>query len=131
MTAPVLSPDGKFMWTGNEWIPAPPNPGQSANINLQDSAVAGDVNITQNNTVINENKGREECPNCGAIGSVLIPRKQPDCKQIDFCNICFNDVMDARFRKVGKLGDTFWDPHYRKFRRCNKCWVKIHNILKE
>lgn len=24
MTGPTFSPDGKFMWTGNEWIPAPP-----------------------------------------------------------------------------------------------------------
>ena len=24
MTDPVISPDGKFMWTGSEWIPAPP-----------------------------------------------------------------------------------------------------------
>ena len=24
MTDPVYSPDGKFMWTGSEWIPAPP-----------------------------------------------------------------------------------------------------------
>ena len=25
MSEPVISPDGKWMWTGNEWIPAPPN----------------------------------------------------------------------------------------------------------
>jgi len=24
MADPVFSPDGKFMWTGTEWIPAPP-----------------------------------------------------------------------------------------------------------
>jgi hypothetical protein len=24
MTDPVISPDGKWMWTGSEWIPAPP-----------------------------------------------------------------------------------------------------------
>ena len=25
MTDPVISPDGKWMWTGSEWIPAPPD----------------------------------------------------------------------------------------------------------
>jgi hypothetical protein len=25
MAEPVFSPDGKFMWTGSEWIPSPPN----------------------------------------------------------------------------------------------------------
>ena len=25
MTDPVISPDGKWMWTGDEWIPAPPD----------------------------------------------------------------------------------------------------------
>lgn len=37
------------MWTGSEWIPAPPSSSQSANVNLQDSVVGGDINITQNN----------------------------------------------------------------------------------
>jgi tetratricopeptide (TPR) repeat protein len=45
-----MSPDGKFMWTGSEWIPAPPtSSSQSANMLLQDSVIGGDVNITQNN----------------------------------------------------------------------------------
>jgi len=49
MAEPILSPDGKWMWTGSEWIPAPPSSSQSANVNLQDSVVGGDVHITQNN----------------------------------------------------------------------------------
>ena len=48
MSDPVISPDGKWMWTGNEWIPAPPG-SNNASVSLQDSVVAGDVNITQNN----------------------------------------------------------------------------------
>ncbi|MDA0649305.1 MAG: hypothetical protein O2786_08345, partial [archaeon] len=48
MPVPIISPDGKFMWTGTEWIPAPPNPSQSANVSLQDSVISGDINLTQN-----------------------------------------------------------------------------------
>ena len=45
----VLSPDGKYLWTGSEWIPAPPGSGQ--NVSMQDSVIGGDV--IHNKTVIN------------------------------------------------------------------------------
>jgi len=48
MSEPVMSPDGKFMWTGDEWVPTPPSEGN--NINMQDSVIGGDV---VSNTVIN------------------------------------------------------------------------------
>ena len=48
MSDPVISPDGKWMWTGDEWIPAPPG-SNNASVSLQDSVIAGNVNITQNN----------------------------------------------------------------------------------
>lgn len=74
MADPIFSPDGKWMWTGSEWIPAPPTapqvPGSTINlhdsmmsgnmnveensndassaINLKDSSMSGDINITQN-----------------------------------------------------------------------------------
>ena len=45
-----MSPDGQFMWTGAEWIPAPPNSNFSP-INVQDSVVMGNItNITNNNS---------------------------------------------------------------------------------
>ena len=48
MSGPVMSPDGKFMWTGDEWVPAPPPEGN--NISMQDSVIGGDL---VSNTVIN------------------------------------------------------------------------------
>ncbi|MED5308246.1 MAG: hypothetical protein VYA95_02745, partial [Candidatus Thermoplasmatota archaeon] len=48
MSEPVYSPDGKFLWTGSEWIPVPPESSQT--VNLQDSVIGGDV---VHNTVIN------------------------------------------------------------------------------
>jgi tetratricopeptide (TPR) repeat protein len=78
MTDPIISPDGKWMWTGSEWIPAPLTsaPVADSNLNLEeldldfgddyvsaesiskamvpsirlnDSAMVGDINVTQNN----------------------------------------------------------------------------------
>ena len=49
MSEPTFSPDGKWMWNGSEWIPAPPkSPDPSTNVNLHDSVIGGDVNITHN-----------------------------------------------------------------------------------
>jgi len=51
MADPVFSPDGKWMWAGHEWIPAPP--GQSGQqLNMQDSVIGGDV--VHNTTIHND-----------------------------------------------------------------------------
>jgi hypothetical protein len=50
MTDHTISPDGKFMWTGSEWIPAPPPTAEkpsSASVLLNDSVVAGNIQISQ------------------------------------------------------------------------------------
>ena len=57
MTEPVYSPDGKYMWTGSEWIPVPPvESGQEQaggnEIRMQDSVIGGDV-VHKTSTVIN------------------------------------------------------------------------------
>ena len=51
MADTIFSPDGKWMWIGSEWIPAPPTSTQAlgSTINLKDSAMSGDIHITQNN----------------------------------------------------------------------------------
>ena len=52
----TYSPDGKFMWTGSEWIPAPPTDSgpqkqsRETSLNLQDSVMSGDI---VHNTVVN------------------------------------------------------------------------------
>jgi hypothetical protein len=48
MSDPIFSPDGKFMWTGSDWIPAPPDQ-PLPQINMQDSVIAGD--LVQNTTI--------------------------------------------------------------------------------
>ncbi|MEC8779839.1 MAG: hypothetical protein VXX54_01295 [Candidatus Thermoplasmatota archaeon] len=51
MADPLFSPDGKWMWSGNEWIPAPPGHG-SQQLNMQDSVIGGDV--VHNTTIHND-----------------------------------------------------------------------------
>ena len=60
MSEPTISPDGKYMWTGSEWIPLPPNSDseqQTPNlqaVNLQDSVIGGDIaDQDRNQLVIN------------------------------------------------------------------------------
>ena len=52
MTAPVTSPDGKWIWTGSEWIPAPPTstPTADSTVNLEDSMMSGNVDLEQNSS---------------------------------------------------------------------------------
>lgn len=56
MSDKTLSPDGKFMWTGSEWIPAPPISSSASEqppsniVTMQDSVMSGDI---VHNTVIN------------------------------------------------------------------------------
>ena len=49
MSDPVISPDGKFMWDGNQWVSLP----SQLNSNVQDSIVMGDVNNKVDNSIHN------------------------------------------------------------------------------
>lgn len=52
MDDPKVSPDGKFLWDGREWVPiSSDKSSRSASLLLQDSAVSGNITITQNNDV--------------------------------------------------------------------------------
>jgi len=49
MTDPVISPDGKMMWSGTDWIPLP----AQSTANVQDSVVMGDINTKIEHSVNN------------------------------------------------------------------------------
>ena len=60
MSEPIFSPDGKFMWSGFEWIPSPPKTSilPEASIvtqpgDIRDSVVMGNVNRQITNNVTN------------------------------------------------------------------------------
>jgi superfamily II helicase len=66
MADPIFSPDGKWMWTGSEWISAPPQ-SSSQSISIQDSAIVGDVVINDKEDIkeaykaaMNETKSEEK-----------------------------------------------------------------------
>ena len=47
MNVPIISPDGKWMWTGTEWIPTPPlQTGQTeVGVSMRDSVLSGDLRV--------------------------------------------------------------------------------------
>ena len=49
MSEPIISPDGKMMWSGTNWIPLP----AQSNTNVQDSVVMGDINTKIEHSVHN------------------------------------------------------------------------------
>ncbi|SVE31374.1 uncharacterized protein METZ01_LOCUS484228, partial [marine metagenome] len=44
MAEHILSPDGKFMWTGEGWIPIP----DESSIQISDSVIQGDISQETN-----------------------------------------------------------------------------------
>ena len=80
MSGPVLSPDGKYMWTGSEWIPSPPSDGGNA-INMQDSVIGGDV---ISNTTINNDPAAVTAAVISALQQMgMINHTQPQPPPID------------------------------------------------
>ena len=57
MSAPIISPDGNFIWTGSEWIPNPPS--LSNNNTITDSVVMGGI-VNQTTYVVGNNQGKIE-----------------------------------------------------------------------
>jgi len=93
MLDPIISPEGKRMWTGSEWIPVTTNPSQIANFNLRDSVVGGDVNISMNSiTQIQQ-----------AVGHALNHQTQP---------IVTNNVhrVESPRKQVWFMGRRIWSP---------------------
>ena len=100
-----FSPDGKWMWNGTDWIPAPPNSSPSKNegqlisktntaINMQDSVIGGDVTIHQSNaSEIAEavNAGRV-CMKCNSLSNNMYSCESTDC-DLAFCFACMQKYI--------------------------------------
>jgi len=100
-----LSPDGKWMWNGTDWIPVPPNSSPSDTerplisktntaINLQDSVIGGDITIHQSNaSEIAEavNAGRT-CMKCNSLSNNMYSCESTDCDLV-FCFACMQKYI--------------------------------------
>ena len=84
MADPIFSPDGKFMWTGSEWIPAPPKETEQSSVDLDihDSVVMGDITIINSST-----EKRIECTKCDEAG-MYSTGSCPVCMELKGCQNC-------------------------------------------
>ena len=116
MPDPVISPDGKFMWTGTEWIPAPPASKEDNSITqssvITDSVMMGDiVNIVNNPEDIAEAIANKYCSFCEASGSLtFFACKSAKCDEryCDYCpsadNLCPNcKLLKKRIGEIDRI----------------------------
>jgi len=107
MSDPTISPDGKWMWNGSEWIPKT-NINQSANI--QDSVVMGDVHSTTNHY----HSGSLKCNVCGAKGSItILSCSGLNCENM-YCNFCQDSIFEKLCGKCVELEISTLQEHERK-----------------
>ena len=82
VSEPIYSPDGKFMWSGSEWIPVPPESNQT--VNLQDSVIGGDV---VHNTVINNDVEAVTTAVISALERLgMVNKNELEFRDVDFEN---------------------------------------------
>lgn len=113
MTDIVYSPDGKFMWSGSEWIPVPPTGNQT--LNMQDSVVGGDV---VHNTVINND--------VDAVTSAVI-------SALERLGIVNNSVKDEEIEELIQLPitpDLEVGMHVEYFSPTNNRWLDRCTVVK-
>ena len=107
MSDPTISPDGKWMWNGSEWIPKT-NINQSANI--QDSVVMGDVHSTTNHY----HSGSLKCNVCGAKGSItILSCSGLNCENM-YCNFCQDSIFEKLCGICVELEISTLQEHERK-----------------
>ena len=93
MTDPVISPDGKFMWIDEKWVPLPQSTAEDSPIMqsnaISDSVVMGDVvNIVNKPEDIVEAISNQVCVFCETSGNLtFFACKSPVCDE-RYCNYC-------------------------------------------
>ncbi|MBL6891237.1 MAG: hypothetical protein ISR22_04240 [Candidatus Poseidoniaceae archaeon] len=116
MTDIVYSPDGKFMWSGSEWIPVPPSGNQT--LNMQDSVVGGDV---VHNTVINNDVDAVTSAVISALERLGIVNNNDDNEQIEE----LTELPISPDLEVGMHVEYFSPTNNRWLDRCTV--IKINN----
>ena len=123
MSDPIMSPDGKFMWTGSEWIPAPPVPAPaSASANIVDSVVMGNVSINDTSAISNAVQNASQCRNCSSNNVSIIICSE--CKEQAFCSVCRDEIVAKRLELGGEMSSIDLDKFSSlcNARTCNSCF---------
>ena len=117
----MYSPDGKYLWTGEEWIPSPPNSNQ---IQLNDSVVTGDVSISNIN--VTSQNPVDQISNLADYALVKLEN--------------YNDILsaeqafnDAKKLSVGLAQEIFHSKNYNLVlgkKYLNLAESKINELLK-
>tara|TARA_B110000881_G_C18470673_1_gene461184 strand:+ start:113 stop:829 length:717 start_codon:yes stop_codon:yes gene_type:complete len=123
MADPIFSPDGKWMWAGNEWIPAPP--GMDSNVgvsNISDSVVMGNVSINDASSISSAVQSASQCRNCNSNNVSIIVCSS--CGNQAYCSICKDEIVNNRF-ELSSDNDSELFSNFRKLceeRICNTCF---------
>ena len=73
MPGQILSPDGNWLWTGSEWIPAPPqNPPQTNDNHVNFKENLQDVLQEMNVATMNSDEPFAKAAQSSAVGGVLL-----------------------------------------------------------
>lgn len=79
----LMSPDGHWMWSGSEWVPAPPSsPPETGSISIQDSIIIGDISQSKDGVVANQQDEVEK------LRTVLFDAVR-NCETCDGTGICW------------------------------------------
>jgi len=116
MSDTVYSPDGKFMWTGTDWIPAPPKEDSTSQaISMQDSVIGGDV---VHNTVINNDVDAVTSAVIGALERLGIVNNSEKNEQIE-------ELIQLPISSDLEVG-----MHVEYFSPTNNCWLDRCTVIK-
>jgi len=80
----LMSPDGHWMWSGSEWVPAPPSsPPETGSISIQDSIIIGDISQSKGGDGLANQQDEEE-----KLRTVLFDAVR-NCETCDGTGICW------------------------------------------
>jgi hypothetical protein len=125
----VFSPDGEFMWTGEEWIPAPPQtvenqPSPAVNQMQVNEEIAGNALIPSSVPPESVDSIFEKCPHCG---HELYPgwRKCNSCQQ-PVNTSQMPQIQDDRFSQLLSEEDSI---HVQKYNEQIQAWKRGFKLL--
>ena len=124
MSGPVFSPDGKWMWTGSEWIPSPPGMNTEVGMNaISDSVVMGNVSINDSASISSAVQNASQCNSCGSNNVSIITCST--CNVQAYCSVCKDENLQKKLDLASSESHTYSYLDFKKLcekRLCNSCF---------